>query len=191
MLRVCIHIGVRKHLMQIGTCQTSFDIAYHCIANEVRKTSTINNFAIVVATSKQFLVEYLFTSPSNGERHHLANLTLEVVVNKFSIFSSPNCCNFILDLKHFVRSGMDTMDNIMVLKYHSGFKYVHGSKCPRHSKNKVYIFKMLVDLSESGVDFVKRMQVGGDMANSWIIFDYVKRLKGWTTLAYHTSTIRY
>jgi hypothetical protein len=32
---------------------------------------------------------------------------------------------------------------------------------------------MSVDLPGSGVELVKRMQVGGDMENSWIMFDHV------------------
>ena len=77
------------------------------------------------------------------------------------------------------------MDNIMILKYHSGFKYVHGSKFPRHSKNKICILKMFVDLLGSGVDFVKHIQIGGYMENLWIMFNQVKCLKDWTTLMCH------
>ena len=73
----------------------------------------------------------------------------------------------------------------MALKDHSSFKYVHASRFPGQSKNKVFVFKMSVDLPGSGVDLVKRMQEGGDMENSWIMFDHVKRLKNWTTLACH------
>ena len=47
------------------------------------------------------------------------------------------------------------------------------------------MFKMFVDLAGSEVDLVKRMQYGGDMENSWIMFDHVKRLREWTTMACH------
>ena len=57
----------------------------------------------------------------------------------------------------FVRSGIDMMDSIMMLKAHSGFKYVHGTKFPEQSKDIIFIFKMLVDLLGSGVDLVKHM----------------------------------
>ena len=53
------------------------------------------------------------------------------------------------------------------------------------SKDKVFAFKMLVDLAGSGVDLVKRMQSGGNIENSWIMFDHVKYLQDWTTMAYH------
>ena len=98
--------------------------------NEVIKTPTAKNFAIVIAVNKKFLADYLLKSPSNGKGHHLSGLSLEVVINKFITPASPNCCNFISGSKRFVRSGMDMMDSIMALKDHSGFKYVHDSRFP-------------------------------------------------------------
>ena len=73
----------------------------------------------------------------------------------------------------------------MALKDHLGFKYVHGSRFMGQSKNKVFIFKILVNFLGSDVYFVKRMQVEGDMENAWILFDHVNRLKDKTTLACH------
>jgi hypothetical protein len=37
----------------------------------------------------------------------------------------------------------------------------------------------------SGVDLVKRMQPSGDLHDTWIMFDHVKRVKKWTTMACH------
>ena len=86
---------------------------------------------------------------------------------------------------------MGTMNSIMAFKDHSSFKYFHASRFPRQSKDKVFVFKMSIDLPRSGVDLVKRMQEGGDMENSWIMFDHVKRLKDWTTLACHVYDSKY
>ena len=58
------------------------------------------------------------------------------------------------------------MDNIMVLKDHLGFKYVLDNKFPRQSKDKVFVFKMSMDLVGNGVDLIRHMQRGGDMKNS-------------------------
>ena len=82
-------------------------------------------------------------------------------MDKFSTFASPNCRNFVPGSKRFLRSEMETMDCIMELKDHSAFKFVHGSRFPRQSMDKVFVFKMFVDLPGSGVKLVKRMQVGG------------------------------
>lgn len=83
------------------------------------------------------------------------------------------------------------MDNIMVLKDHLDFKYVHSNIFLGQSKGKEYVFKLSVHSLGSGVDFVKHMQVGEDMENSWIIFDHVKHLKNWITLACHVYDTEY
>ena len=131
MSRVCIHTNVHEYHASNDICRESLDMVYQCIFNEVMKTPTAKNFAIVMATSKKILAYYLLKSPSNDEGYHLACSSLKVVINKFNIFTSPNYRNFVLGSKHFVRSEMGTMDSIMALKGHSGFKYVHGSKFPR------------------------------------------------------------
>ena len=45
-----------------------------------------------------------------------------------------------------------------------------------NQKTKCFTFKMLACILESGVDLVKRMPVGGDRENLWIIFDHMKCL---------------
>ena len=185
MSRACTHLGVHEHPISNGTCRESLEMTYQCVANEVLKTSTTKNSAIVTASSKKFLADYLLKSPLNGDGHHLAGSSLEVVMDKFNTLASPNCGNFVSNSKRFVHSGMGTMDSIMAFKDHSRFKYVHDSRFLGQSNDKIFVFKMSVDLPGSGVNLVKRMQVGEDMENSWIMFDHVKRLKDWSTLACH------
>ena len=79
----------------------------------------------------------------------------------------------------------------MALKDHYAFKFVHGSRFRGKSKDKLFVLKMFVDLPHSGVKLVKRMQVGGDMENSWIMFDHIKRLKDWSTMTCHMYDSRY
>jgi CRISPR/Cas system CMR-associated protein Cmr3 (group 5 of RAMP superfamily) len=50
---------------------------------------------------------------------------------------------------------------------------------------------MLEDGPGSGVDLVKRMQLGGDLENAWLMFDHVKRIKEWTTMACHVYNAAY
>lgn len=45
----------------------------------------------------------------------------------------------------------------MTLNDHSCFKYAHGNRLLRQSKNKVFVFKMCMDLPSSGVDLMKFM----------------------------------
>ena len=44
---------------------------------------------------------------------------------------------------------------------------------------------MSVDLARSGVNLVRYMQSSGDMENSWMIFDQVKRPRKLTTVSCH------
>ena len=43
----------------------------------------------------------------------------------------------------------------------------------------------------SGVNLVRRMQPGGDLEDAWMMFDHVKRVKSWTTMACHVYDSTY
>jgi hypothetical protein len=43
----------------------------------------------------------------------------------------------------------------------------------------------------SGVHLVNRMQPGRNLEHSWIMFDHVKRVKNWTTMACHVYNSTY
>jgi hypothetical protein len=43
----------------------------------------------------------------------------------------------------------------------------------------------------NGVDLVRRMQPSGDLQNCWLMFDHVKRVQEWTTMACHVYHIMY
>jgi hypothetical protein len=55
----------------------------------------------------------------------------------------------------------------------------------------VIVFKMSKVGPESGVHLVKRMQPGGDLEDTWIMFDHAKRVKHWTTMACHVYDSAY
>ena len=67
------------------------------------------------------------------------------------------------------------------------------NKFPGHGSNsdKVFVFKMSEVGSGSGVHLVKRMQPGRDLEDAWIMFEYVKRVKHWTTMACHVYDFAY
>lgn len=139
------------------------------------KPPTTKNSTIVMTTNKQLLANYLLKPPLNNKDHILAGSSLEVVLDKCSTLDFPNCHDFLAGSKRFVRSGMDIMNSIMALKDHYSFKYICVSRFLGQSKDKMFIFKILVDILESGV---KRMQVEGDIENSQIIFDHMNMFEG-------------
>jgi hypothetical protein len=79
----------------------------------------------------------------------------------------------------------------MAMKRLSTIEYIHGNIFPSQGKDKVYVFKMLIDGFGSGVDIDKRMQPRGDLENAWLMFDHVKRVQEWTTMACHVYDATY
>jgi hypothetical protein len=55
----------------------------------------------------------------------------------------------------------------------------------------VFVFKMSKVGPASGVDLVKQMQSGGDIQDLRNIFDHVKHVKHWTTMACHVYESTY
>jgi len=51
--------------------------------------------------------------------------------------------------------------------------------------DKVLLFKMFEVGPGNEVDLVKHMQEDGDLRDSWMMLEHVKRVKGWTTMACH------
>jgi hypothetical protein len=48
---------------------------------------------------------------------------------------------------------------------------------------KVIMFTMLLYGVASGVDLVRHMQPKGDLQNCWLMFDHVKHVHEWITMA--------
>jgi len=57
--------------------------------------------------------------------------------------------------------------------------------------DKVFVFKMSKVRPSSGVDLVKQMQPSSDLQDAWLMFDHIKRVKGWTTMACHVYDSMY
>jgi hypothetical protein len=55
----------------------------------------------------------------------------------------------------------------------------------------VFVYKTSKVGPGSGVHLVNRMQLGGDLQDAWIMFDHVKRIKHWTTMACHVYDFVY
>lgn len=83
------------------------------------------------------------------------------------------------------------MDKIMAFEDHYWLKYIHDSRFPRQSKDKVFVFKMFVNLAGSGINLVRCMQHNGDMKNSWTMFDHVEQLRNWTMMVCHVYDNKY
>jgi hypothetical protein len=95
---------------------------------------------------------------------------LEDVLDKFEILSSPNLRNIISSSRNNGKGGF--FNSIMSMIRHSIIEHIHSNVFPGQKKEKVYVFKMLVERLGSNVDLIKRMQPGGDLENVWLMFDH-------------------
>jgi hypothetical protein len=127
-----------------------------------------------MAASKEFLDKYLIHN-GPGPKKMLRGQELEDILDKFEHLSSPNLQNTISLSRSGSKRG--AYDSIMAIQRYTTIEYIHGNVFPGQGKDKVYVFKMLVDRLGSGVDLVKRMQPGGDLENAWFMFDHVKRVQ--------------
>jgi hypothetical protein len=105
--------------------------------------------------------------------------------------SSSSIKNDVSVFRYIRRFGV--MDGIAALRGCSHWAYVQENKFPGQGSDsdKVFVFKMSEVGPGSGVYLVRRMQPGGDLENAWIIFDHVKCVKHWTTMACHVYDSAY
>ena len=142
-----------------------------------------------MATSKNILEFPIYSNSIVGKGHHMVGSLL--IMDKFTTLTFPNCQNCVVGSKWFVHMEMGMMDSIMALKDHSTFKFVHGSRFQGQLINKVFVFKMCVDLHGSGVNFCKALVVRRRHGTFVDNFNHMKCLKDWTTMAYHMYDIKY
>ena len=88
------------------------------------------------------------------------------------------------------RHGGGVETKLIKLKNTCGFPYLHGMLFPGQSivpNTRAHIIKMSTTGPGSGVELVNRMRRDGvgDLCHSWVCFDHVRRVVGWTTMAAH------
>ena len=188
MTRAAIHLGDHCHLVARGMYRDSIEVICGLIVEQVAKTLTSTNSAITLSANKDFLQHYLFHN-GEGKKKMLKAKEMEEVMDRFQYLSSPSIRNIISSFRSNNQGGI--IDNIMTMKRESKFEFTHDNIFLGQGKEKVYIFKMLTEGPGSGMDLVRRMQLAGDLHNAWMMFDNVKRVKEWTTMACHVYDTEY
>jgi hypothetical protein len=184
MTRACLHLRVHEHPMKVGEDQEIKERTRKLIEDQVERTPKATNFAIVMEANKE-LVDELLIDPEGAPVIKFDLEELVLVLEKCKYMSSPSIKNDITAFRYIQRFGV--MDGIAKLRGCSHWAYVQENKFPGQGSdsNKVFVFKMSEVGPRSGVDLVKRMQPGGDLEEAWIIFDHVKHVKQWTSMACH------
>ena len=184
MSKACVHFGSHDHLVAIGDCREAMDIIREKVRDQVAKTPHAKSSAISLVVGRELLMKGLVDE--NGDGKKLSEDDFAQVLEKWSALSTPHMNNMIKDARVLCGQG-GYIDNIPKLKKASTYDYIHDSRFPGQGGGSdiVYLFKMSTVGAGSGVDLVRRMQLGGDLQFAWIMFDHVKRVVGWTSLGAH------
>jgi len=188
MSRACFHLGVHDHHVTKGECREIVKIVKKLITNEVKQSPDVKIYTIQLAASKELLSQHLFIE--HNDHVLLSGVSLASIMDKFSILSLLNVCYTISNFHNVFRKH-GYIDNILELKRKNKYDYIQENVFLGQGSFKVYFFKMSTFRPTSGVDLVRQTQLGGDLVNAWIMFDHVKRVQGWTTMACHVYDMTY
>jgi hypothetical protein len=190
MTRTCLHLGIHEHPVKMGEDQEIKERTRKLIEEQVERTPKATNSAIVMEASKELMGELLI-NPNGAPVQKYDLEELVPILEKYKYMSSPSIKNDVTAFRYIRRFGV--MDGIATLRGCSHWAYVQENKFLGQGSNsdKVFVFKMSEVGPGSGVHLVNRMQPGGDLEQAWIIFDHVKRIKNWTTMACHVYDSAY
>jgi hypothetical protein len=176
-----VHLGIHEHPVKNGEYQDFKDRSRTLLGEQVERTPHATNSSILMEATKE-LVEALQLRPEGALAKTFTFEELVPVLDKCKYLSSPSIKNDVTSFRYIRRYGV--MDGITMLKGCSNWPYVQENMFSGQDfdSDKVFVFK--VDPG-SGVDLVKRMQPGGDLQDAWMMFNHVKRIKKWTTMACH------
>jgi hypothetical protein len=137
------------------------------------------------------LVEELLLRLEGAPAKTFTFVELVSILDKFMYMSSLSIKNDVTSFRYIQRYGI--MDGITMLRGCSNCPYVQENMIPSQGfdSDKVFVFKMSEVGPGNGVDLIKRMQPGGDLQDAWMMFDHVKRVKKWTTMACHVYDSTY
>jgi hypothetical protein len=146
---------------------------------------------LFLSTNKIFLSCYLFNEDGEGVVEFFKGEKLDQMLFKFSPLCSLGICTLIASLKH-CHGNLGSIDCILKLKALFSYNYIQNN-CffSQLVGQKVYLFKIFVDGVVFKFDLVWQTQPGDDMQNAWMMFNHVKRVQAWMTMACHVYNIVY
>jgi hypothetical protein len=188
--RACIHVGSHNHPVKVGDYRDIKVEISSLIENQIENTPKATKSAVVLEASKDLIGSFLLRSEDDPPKT-LTVQELYPVLDRCKDLASPNIRNKVVTFRYLRRFGV--MDSITRLRGLSTWDFVQNNMFPGQGSevDKVYVFKMSELGPASGVDLVKRMQPTGDLELSWMMFDHVRRVRNWTTMACHVYDSTY
>ena len=187
--RACIHLGTHVHDVKPGHCRASRNEIEKLLQKYAELTPKAPHSEVVLEASKDFLSQFLLND--EGCNKMLSLEELEPVLSQAKDLTSPAIRKTVTSFKSLGR--LEEMDGIAKLRGTTSWAFVQTNRFPGQGDptDKVFVFKMSEVGLGSGVDLVRRMQPGGELENAWMMFDHVKRVKKWTTMACHVYELKY
>jgi hypothetical protein len=144
----------------------------------------------VLEASKILIGNYLL-QPDDAPPKKLTLEELVLVLDRCKDMASLNIRNKVMSFRFLRRYSV--MDSITKLRRISLWVFVQENKFPGQGVDldKVFVFKMSEVGPGNGVDLVKRMQPDEDLENAWMMFDHVKRIRQWITMAWYVYDSTY
>ena len=188
--RACIHLDHHSHPVKVGDYRESRKKIDALIEKHVEQTQQATVSKIVMEASKDLLGEYLIHD-ENDPPTVLSLNELKLVFDSCKELNSPSLRNRVYTFKYLRRFGV--MDGITKLRGLNNWAYIQRNMFPGQGddSDKVFIFKMFEVGPGSRVDLIRQMQPDGDLEHAWIMFDHVKRVTNWTTMACHVYDATY
>ena len=189
MTRACVHMGVHSHPVAVGVCRESESTIISLIGSQVERMPSTTNSSIAMAASKEFLAKHLLRPEQCDTTMTVEDM--KTVMEKYTNLASSNIMNAISNFKHVRHT--NPMDGIRQMRGCTTWPFVQRNMFLGQGADddKVFVFKMSEVGPASGVDLVTRMQPGGDLQDSSLMFDHVKRVSNWTTMACHVYDSQY
>jgi hypothetical protein len=185
-----MHLGSYNHPVKSGNHRDFINLTDNLIGDQVERTPSTTCSAIVLETAKEVLGPLLLAK--EGDPQKILELDeLQGIFDRCKHLTSPNIRNAVTTFRTMRCFGV--MDSITKLRGASNWRFVQQNRFPGQGADidKVFVLKMSEVGPGSGVDLVKRMQPSGDLENSWIMFDHVKQIRSWTTMACHVYDSTY
>lgn len=183
MSRLAIHMGTHEHLSRKISSRESVKKVADLVGKEVAANPGATPGRIKNVASGKLI---RFLHPDTAE--NLSEEEEKEIWDSLQVISTPAKFAQVLRSVKIVRPDACELDCIIRMQKNIRFPYIQRFLYPGQASatDRCHIFKMSVKGPGSGLDLLRRMQLGGSLDGAWVMFDVMHRCtKGWLTFSAH------
>lgn len=187
--RAVLHIGSHMHPVAAGITRMDAEEVKNRVKEMVQQDFLGRPKAMQHKLAREILLQSaIFGDVSSGKR--LSDNDLTNILEKLApVLDKRRLSRWRKESQMEVGQAIGEIEAIIKLKNSLLYDYFQSVVFPGQlefsSFNRCHVFKMSTQGPGSGVDLVNKMRPGGELESCWICFDFVKRIKEWTTMACH------